>query len=446
VFFANPRDPTNGTTAREVCNGEYPGIAAFTATDPDTGQPLSGFNACAKVRTLLDSAAVLAQGDDFVNSKRRTQFSPRIGVSFPLSERSQVYFNFGRYSQNPLFNNLFQNTGIGTIAGDSMGVCGDNQALPAYTGVPDQCAPIIFSDIYTVSFLGNPNLLIEKTTSYEVGFATELGNDYALQVTAFSKDQFGLSGVRQGGLNPDGSQIFDVGTTYGTSQYRYYVIINQDFQTVRGFEISLRRRLTNYWGFNLNYAFSQATTNAAAPDQQFQRTAEEGDPVNLQEITSEIDQPHRFNASVTFRVGNEDVSGNPILNAVLRNANASVTFQAASGLPYTPTLSFTGFGDQQLQENSGRGPGTFSINLLARKDFAVSNVRYGLFVRVDNLLDTKNCIQVFSTTGRCDAGTVDQNRSRQGNTVSTDSPSTFYDRAQYYGQRRRINVGARLSF
>ena len=448
LFFANPRDPTNGTTAREVCEGTF-GPGAFTFTDPSSGETFTGFDACAKNRTLLDSASVLGQRDDFVASQTRTQFSPRIGVSFPLSERSQVFFNFGRYSQNPLYNNIFQNTGIGTIAGAEGGdLCPEDRVKfePNSLTPTTECAPIIFSDTYTVSFLGNPNLLIEKTTSYEVGFASEVADNFALQVLAFSKDQFGLSGVRQGGRTEDNTPIFDVGTTYGNAQYNYFVIVNQDFQTVRGFEVSLRRRLFNYWGFNINYSFSQATTNAASPDLQFQRQQEEGLPVNFQEIRSEIDQPHVFRASFFFRVGNEEPFGNSALNSLLRNVNATVTVRASSGFPYTPTLSFSGFGASQLEQNSGRAPGQFRIDLLAGKDFNIANMRYGVFTRIVNLLDTKNCLQVFGSTGRCDAGTIDQSASRQGNAVGENTASTFFDRPQFFGVRRTINAGIRVNF
>lgn len=447
TFFANPRDPTNGTTAREVCNGEVAGIPAFTAQDPDNAAvTLTGFDACAKISSLRDSAASLAQFDDFVSSSRRTQFSPRIGVSFPLTERSQVFFNFGRYSQNPLYNNLYQNTGIGTDPTTENGaICDSTRTVPG--SATNQCAPLIFSDTYTLSFLGNPNLAIEKTTSYEVGFATEVGEDYALQVLAFSKDQFGLSGIRRGGRDAAGNPIFDVGTTYGTAQYNYYVIVNQDFQTVRGFEISLRRRLRNYWGFSVNYSFSQATTNAAAPDRQFQTQAEEGTPPNLQEIVSEVDQPHVFNASLFFRVGNEEPFGNGLLNAIVRNANATFTFQAASGFPYTPTSNFSGLGATSTAlQNSARGPSTFSVNLLAGKDFQMSNVRLGAFVQIRNLLDRKNCIQVYATTGRCDAGAYDQSTSRNGNSIGEGASSTEYNRPSYYGARRNINAGLRVNF
>jgi outer membrane receptor protein involved in Fe transport len=442
TFFADPRDPTNGTTAREWCNGQIPGRSDTAWTNGT----LSGLEYCASDLSLLAAASDSAQFDDFSESQTRTQFSPRIGVSFPLTERSQVFFNFGRYSQNPLYNNIYQNTGIGTIAGDEdvggQGVCDEDQVIPGTT----QCHPIIFNDTYTLSFLGNPNLLIEKTTSYEIGFATEIGDNFALQVLAFSKDQFGLSGIRDGGELADGTQVFDVGQTYGNAQYNYSVIVNQDFQTVRGFEVSLRRRLFNFWGFNINYAFSQATTNAAAPDQSFQRTNEEGDPVNFQELRSEVDQPHVFNSSLFFRVANENAFNQPILDAIVRNAQLTFTMQVASGLPYTPTTSFDGTGDNQLEQNSGRGPTTFRLDAFAAKDFTLTNLRFGVFLRLVNLLDRQNCQQVYATTGNCDAGAVDQSRNRQGNNAPSNTTTTYFNRAQYYGERRSFNFGVRMSF
>jgi hypothetical protein len=89
---------------------------------------------------------------------------------------------------------------------------------------------------------------------------------------------------------------------------------------------------------------------------------------------------------------------------------------------------------------------TFTMDLMAAKRFTLSNVTYGAFVRVQNLLDTKNCVQVFVTTGRCDTGTVDQRRSRHGNDVGSTSSTTFFDRPNYYGQRRQIFTGVRASF
>ncbi|MBC7789181.1 MAG: TonB-dependent receptor, partial [Anaerolineae bacterium] len=119
--FSDPLNPTNGTTALEVCEGNAPGINSnpFTFTN-DSGVTFTGRTACSEApglipgarSFLIDSAARLAQRDDFREAKARTAFSPRIGVSFPLTERSTVFFNAGRYTMNPLYHNLYRNSGI----------------------------------------------------------------------------------------------------------------------------------------------------------------------------------------------------------------------------------------------------------------------------------------------------------------------------------------------
>ena len=442
-FFADPMDPTNGTTAREVCEGNAPSLGfttPFTGRDTLTNQPLTGLQACTNpnqrtvgTRTaLLDSATRSAARDDFAEADARKAFSPRIGLSFPLSERSTLFFNAGRYSQNPLYNNLYQNTNVGLSVGD--GCTGDQARIED----PTSCQPTIFADAYTPAYLGNTNLTLEQTTSYEVGYASELSRNYALNVTLFSKDQTGLTGIRQSDRD-----VTDIGVTYGTGTPRYNVIVNQDYTTVRGLELQFRRRIADYWGFDVNYSFSKASTNAAPPDVAQQRE-QQGDPASRREITSEIDQPHVFNAALYLRVDNDTPDfrfGN-----LLRNSYFTLTTRAASGLPYTPTNCLTGVGANcQLPVNSGRAPATASTDVMLGKDFQTANLRYGAFLRVTNLLDQENCVQVYTTTGQCDAGSPDQDRRQNGNAVQAPS-STFRDRAMYYGARRSIYSGLRINF
>ena len=441
--FANPQDPTNGTTAREVCTGTAPSVGATTpySTTDTLGNVLTGLDACGYV-PARDSAARIAQGDDFAAAKPRKAFSPRIGISFPLNERSSLFFNAGRYSQNPIYNSLYQNTGVGTIAGPDTGssrpyggVCSMREKRPNSR----ECNPTLINDLGTPGFIGNPNLLLEQSTQYEVGYAAELGQRYAINVTFFAKDNTGLSGIRRS------NRVQDIGTTYGgQANPTYTVLVNQDYQTSRGFEVQFRRRISNFWGYDINYSYSKATENASPPDRAEERS-NEGDPNAITEITADIDQPHVFNGSLFLRV--DDQAPNFRFGNWLRHTNLSTTLRAFSGLPYTPTRDFLAFSvDEAGAVNSARGPASMIVDLQAGKDFRFGNVRYGLFTRVTNVFDAKNCVQVYPTTGRCDAGVIDQRRSRQGNSVGPTTSSTFYDRPQYYGARRAINAGIRANF
>ncbi len=460
TFFTNPLDPTNGTTAADVCDSpeDWQNVTVTVpVANEETGEieyePVTlsadpswadlGPN-CGGDPDVLGEAARMAFVDDFSDATDRWQFSPRIHVSFPVTSRSSAFFNFGRYSQNPLLRNLYQYTGVGTIH--------EGVPLGFFQQAGGQAEEFFGPYVYdpredTPRLVGNPMLAIEKTTLYEIGFAAEIGDNFGVTLVLYNKDQTGLTGVRTGGQlpSPGGlTQVFDPGATYGTSTPNFPVLINQDFQSVRGFDISLRRRLADYWSVDLNYGFSRARTNAAEPERETQNRFEEFDPRLFREIPSEIDQPHRFNSVLRFSTGAEA----PFWSG-FKNSTLSFVFRAASGFPYTPTTTFAGTGTAgNLDRNSGRGPGTWQLDLFASKDFWISNVQYGLFLRWVNVFDTKNCVQVFTSTGDCDGGSPDQSRAREGNTFSanTNISSTFLDRPHYLGPRTSVNFGVRASF
>ena len=444
--FVDPLNPANRTTAREVCNGELSSLGGpsspyvRTVSTPVGDSTYTGIAACGRLPALRDTAASIAQADDFRKAPARTAFSPRIGVSFPLSETSTVFFNAGRYTQNPLYNNVYQNTGVGTVAGPADDVCEiSDRALKETKPGTNECNPTLAADAYAVPFLGNPNLLLEQATQFEMGYASEFAQNYSINVTLYNRNETGLSGVRRSRAG------FDFGATYGgNSVPSYLVIVNQDYSTSRGIEVQFRRRLANYWAYDINYSFSKALTNASSPDRQ-QESLQEGDTTSLQEIRSDIDQPHSLRAQVRFAV--QDDAPSIRFGDWLRNTNLAVTLRANSGTVYTPIQNFSGFGALGVGDlNTGTGPAYMSVDLQAGKDIRIANTRYGAYVRVTNLLDRKNCIQVFPTTGRCDAGTVDQRRSRQGNTVNENTASTFFDRPTFFGARRRIFTGIRANF
>src|SRR5690606_11764204 len=112
------------------------------------------------------------------------------------------------------------------------------------------------------------------------------------------------------------------------------------------------------------------------------------------EIKSEVNQPHVFTAILRFGVGRNtpDIP----FGHLLRDSRVTLTARAASGLPLTPTTNFSGScgagSCNRLERNSGRGPMTFNVDLLAEKSFRHGNMKYGAFVRTTNLLNRTNCV------------------------------------------------------
>ncbi len=441
LAFADPRDPTNGTTAFEVCNGVDAGGNPYDWGFPSDyfsyefeGQMRTGFDACSIENAVGDGALMAAAEDaafqdDFAEAPTRSQFSPRIGISFPVTANSSFLFNAGRYAQNPTLHSLYRGTGIGTEFEGTRTV----QAF--VSGVPGE-NPL----------LGNPRLPTERTTLYEFGYVSDLFDGrYGLSIILYNKDQSGLTGFRAGGFRPDGSPVYDPAATYGSVRPFYDVLLNLDYQTSRGIEVSLRRRLANYWGFDLRYSFAQVRTNAAPPDLE-QQKRNEGDPPSREEIRSTIDLPHVFNGVLRFAVGNEAPDWPLGLGKVMRNFSSSAIIRVSSGIPYTPQVNFSG--SQRLERNSGTSPTNYTVNLYASKEFPLSNMRFGVFMNVFNLLNTENCLQVFPSTGRCDGGAITQSRLTQisGGASAENTISQAWDRPDYVASPRRVNFGARVSF
>jgi hypothetical protein len=71
-------------------------------------------------------------------------------------------------------------------------------------------------------------------------------------------------------------------------------------------------------------------------------------------------------------------------------------------------------------------------------------VLYNAFLRVDNLFDKKNCIQVYVNNGTCESGLRDPLNRRVGNFESVSS--TAFDQPEYIGARRSIFTGLSINF
>ncbi len=91
-----------------------------------------------------------------VRPAAKTYISPRIGVSFPLTESSKIYFNYGHFVQMPPNEGLYSTTLDG--------------------GRP------------RVQWMGNIFLDFEKTIAYELGYDHSINNQLQLHVGAYYKD------------------------------------------------------------------------------------------------------------------------------------------------------------------------------------------------------------------------------------------------------------------
>ena len=154
------------------------------------------------------------------------------------------------------------------------------------------------------------------------------------------------------------------------------------------------------------------------------------DPPNETEkqfVPLDWDRRHQINATITL--------------GKLGKYALSLIARYGTGLPYTAEYQNV----QTAVENSGRKPDQLSIDLFMYRNFSWLGLRYQFFVRVFNLLDNLNEMDVFRDTGR--AGyTLEPLYVAGLHPRGLNSLDQYFIRPEYYSEPRRIHIGFELQF
>ena len=217
----------------------------------------------------------------------KSNLSPRLGVAFPITDRDKFFFHYGRFTQWPSRQYLFQTQ-------DPVG---------------------------SIGTLGNPNLQPELTVSYQAGISHQFTDDIAANFVVFNKDIYGLI---------SSTQVTDDST--GVQAFRF---VNRTYASSRGVELSLEKRLTRRLGFEVYYTYSFA--DGVASDADFGRSAAGLTHLPTEELPLDWDQRHTFN--VTLRLADRNKWG------------ATAIYSYGSGLPWTPVDRFARLQDPTLENS-----------------------------------------------------------------------------------------------
>ncbi len=284
-----------------------------------------------------------------VKVKSRSQISPRLGISHPISDRTKLHFSYGHFFQNPDFQDLFENNRYDL-----------NVREPLF---------------------GQPSLDAQRTISYEVGISHQFSDNVAMNLTAYYRDISGLIGTRY---------FFP----YVDGRYTGYTLyVNEDYANNKGFEVTIDMRPTRYFSGGLTYTYSVAKGSASSETEQYPGTQE-----STQLYYIDFDRTHVFNASGTYTI--PDGEGPLVFGStIFENMDFSLIFRASSGIPYTPSGRDIGF----VVKNSLRQPGNYNVDLMVGKEFDLyNNLRLRLFAEILNLTDHRNVLYVYGDTGEAD--------------------------------------------
>ena len=263
--------------------------------DPDNAKYFMVTSQDGISRMVREHEYILAMGDidstvnvqgniwenNYRNAKPVHSLSPRVGISYPITDRGAIHFSYGHFSQIPTFEQLY-----------------DNSEFEVWPGLS--------------SMMGNAELKPQRTVIYEIGLQQQLSENIGIDITGFSKDTRHLLGM-------------EIINTYTQDLYARY--INRDYGNVKGITLALEKRRSNNIYASVDYTYQVAEGNASDPKQVF-KDAKSNKESEIQIVTLDWDQTHTLNFNITISQPG--------------NWGLSVIGRLGSGLPYTPKIENVG--------------------------------------------------------------------------------------------------------
>lgn len=325
----------------------------------------------------------------YKDPKAKLQFSPRVGVAYPISAKGVVHFSYGHFLQIPEFQRLYQNPDFKVTRASGI----DN-------------------------LIGNADLDAQRTIMYEIGLQQELTQDIGIDVTGFYRD------IRNWVDTSPIQQTYAVDIGY--SQF-----INRAYANVRGITFALKKRFSHNFSANVDYTYQVAEGSASDPEDAFNAAKDNEEPVRSI-VPLDWDRTNILNGNVYFGLGGFGIS---------------LLGRYESGLPYTLNpVQGSRIGanvETGLPRNGERRPTLITFDLQVYKDIFINmggrSLKWSLFAKVFNLFDRRNEQQVFDDTGRA---TYTQKGDISGENV--DPEAFIYP--QYYTEPRRVQVGFSFGF
>ena len=365
----------------------------------NTGLRLDIFKANAKYPVQLRTEATNLYSDqNLAEASTKIQLSPRIGLSFPISDRGAFHASYGHFFQMPSFQYMF------------------NGQIRPMTRIT-----------LNGRLLGNANLKPEKTIAYEIGLQQGITQTIALDITAYYKDFRNLLGIEQV-------------ATIDAVQYTHF--INRDYGTDKGISVSISTSGAGMISGGINYTLSFANGSSSDPRelrliQTATRIGGKAETfIDRKILPLNWDQRHTLNAYVNFN----------------KPKNWSIGFVGSimSGTPYSPT--FIERFDIMAREykNAAYKPVRWNVDLKAKKYLHFGGLNTAIFLKVDNIFNHLNQNFVHSSTGRADEiARLPEVENLLIERLRQEGQFTLHEvdvRPEYFSKPRRVQLGLEVLF
>jgi hypothetical protein len=263
--------------------------------------------------------------------------APRLGISHPITEYSKLYFNYGHFYSMPYSGDMYQiNTGV------------QGEGIAA---------------------IGNPNLKMPRTIAYELGYEHEIADMFLISIAGYYKDVT--------------NQIGDVEYISYDESVSYFTFRNDNYEDIRGIEISFEKRWGPWVTGWLNYNYMVQTSGFVGREFQYQ------DP-NRQLIESRrnpiqekpLPQPY---ARGTIRFRTPDDWGPKLGNiAVFDKLSLNIlgTYQAGDYFTWDPIPPYT-------ENNNVQWNDSWMFDMRFMKNVSVGRYEMDIFLDIENVFDLK---------------------------------------------------------
>ena len=318
--------------------------------------------------------------------------SPRMGISFPITDAGILHFSYGHFFQMPTLRRLYKTSTFGAGLAPSIGYA---------------------------------DLKPEKTVNYEFGLQQQLTSILAINMSIFYKDIRDLLALQS---------IHYESAKYGPSDYAIY--LNKDYGSVKGITFSLTKRhdpvtRLSAWA---DYTYQVAKGNSVRSGSFFFNSLT-GEEEEKRIAPLSWDQRQIMSATLMF--------GDP------RKWSVSFIGKLSSGWPYTPDIPNANY---VPEPNSDNKPWQRNVNMRIQKTFNLQNFRLVAFAKFYNLFDTRNERYVFDDTGRAGYTYGYQSSQETGELIrhygepGIHTWNEYMTRPYYYTAPRSVSLGLTVDF
>jgi outer membrane receptor protein involved in Fe transport len=311
----------------------------------------------------------MAETHPLFGHRFKGHLSPRVGVSFPVSEDAHLFFNYGHYTKWPTYYYVYAKS--------------SSQSGEEYPRI------------------GNPTLNPQISVSYEIGTEYQFVEGTALRGTLFWRDMYDYP-----------TTIRLVMKERATSRSNFFMYWNMDYARSRGVELSLFQRRRSFLAGSLSYTYSIGKGKSSDPNKTklIQETGGDSREPALEEEYLWWNRPHKLTAQVNLRIRDDETPPRWLGFRWPRDFQAKLYFMLRSGKAYTPLNA----ADQQVGDPYSRnGPSDRTCDLSLSKGLRLGGRRYEIALNVYNLFDWRTPLVFDPVTGlayRPGAGTLTEPR------------------------------------